>query len=184
MGPDNPWSPSWRPDASGTRLRTIRLARHGGLFAGLLYVPVAVVAILTTGVRVDLALVAIVVGSAGVALLGAGLAPAAIGSRVDAVVTGLAFALGAPVAAVMSMFITALIVGAVASVLDRPPVDFDPAGTILRAGVQAAIGVVPLVAIAAIAWVALVRRSAAAVAPALQASAGEVASDRDDEEPG
>jgi hypothetical protein len=181
MGPDNPWSPSWRPDASGTRLRTIRLARHGGLFAGLLYVPVA---ILTTGVRVDLALVAIVVGSAGVALLGAGLAPAAIGSRVDAVVTGLAFALGAPVAAVMSMFITALIVGAVASVLDRPPVDFDPAGTILRAGVQAAIGVAPLVAIAAIAWVALVRRSAAAVAPALQASAGEVASDRDDEEPG
>lgn len=164
MGPDNPWSPAWRPDASGTRLRTIRLARYGALFAGLLYVPVAVVAAMVTRVPVDLALVAIVVGSAGVALLGAGLSPAAVGSRVDAVVTGLAFALGAPVAAVMSMFIVGLLVGAVASGLEPPPVDFDPAGRILRAGVRGAIAVAPLVAVAAALWVVLVRRSARVIA--------------------
>ena len=41
----------------------------------------------------------------GLALLGAGLAPAAVGSRVDAVAAGIALGIGAPIAAITSIVI-------------------------------------------------------------------------------
>ena len=80
MGPDDPWSPEWRPDPRGERLVAIRAMRHGAFLAGALFVPVAIVAVWLADVRPDLALIAVIVGTAGLALLGAFLAPTAIGS--------------------------------------------------------------------------------------------------------
>ena len=151
MGPNDPWSPSWRPDKSGARLRIIRIARRGAALAGLLFVPVAVVAAWSAGLRPDIALVAVVVGSAGVALLGAGLTPAALGSRIDAAVVGVAMAIAAPVAAVTSMLIAGAIVDAAATAIDDLP------ATILRSGVLTAVRIAPLVAIASGLWVIGVR---------------------------
>ena len=74
----------------------------------------------------------VVIGSAGVALLGAGLAPAAVGSLVDALVVGVALAIGAPVAAVTSMVIAGVIVDAALTDVDDLP------GTILRRGIVSA----------------------------------------------
>src|SRR6476619_2526163 len=127
MGPNNPWSPDWRPDTTGRRLATIRLMRWGALIAAILYLLVGVGAAVVefgdqaaTGIRVDLgvsagtiAAVVAIVGLPGVALLGAGLAPTTIGSRIDACVAGIALAIGAPVAAVTSMVITGFFVGLV-----------------------------------------------------------------------
>jgi hypothetical protein len=151
MGPDNPWSPDWQPDPSGRRLATIRLAGRGALLAGAVFVPVASIAAWLAGIRADLAALAIVVGAAGVALLGAGLAPAVVGSRIDAVVVGLAFAIGAPVAAVLSMLIAAIPLSALA------PSDADLAGFVLSGGVLLAVRVAPLVAVASAVWVVAVR---------------------------
>ena len=94
----------------------------------------------------------------GLALLGAGLAPAAIGSRVDAAAAGVALAIGAPVAAVLS---TAIGVATVVAVRDGARVD-DAIGATIRFGVLGALRYAPFVAIAVIAWVLLVRRSASA----------------------
>lgn len=154
MGPNDPWSPGWVPPTDDRRLRRILIARRGALLAGLLWVPVAVVAAWQADVRLDFALVIIAVGSAGVALLGAGLAPAAVGSRIDAAVVGVAMALGAPVAAVTSM----VIAGAIAEALYEP-VEGLP-GAILRGGVLAAIETAPLVALAVVGWLWSVRRFA------------------------
>ena len=156
MGPNDPWSPSWRPDAAGTRLIAIRAMRHGALLAGALFIPVALVAVWSAGLDGDIALMAVVVGTAGVALLGAGLAPSAIDSRVDAVVAGIALAIGAPVAAVTSMFIAALIVGM--AVGD----DGEFSGLVMRGGVLTALRVAPIVIAASVLWVLFVRRSARA----------------------
>ena len=41
MGPNNPWSPNWRPDPTGRRLVAIRAARRGALLAGIAYIPLA-----------------------------------------------------------------------------------------------------------------------------------------------
>src|SRR4051812_50066361 len=81
MGPNNPWSPQWRPDPTGRRLAAIRTARRGALLAAVAYVPLAAAAIATTQLPRDVALLVLVIGSPGVALLGAGLAPAAPGSH-------------------------------------------------------------------------------------------------------
>ena len=176
MGPNNPWSPQWRPDPSGRRLAAIRTARRGALLAAVAYVPLAAAAIATTQLPRDLALLVLVIGSpavaagwlaakgikpsladarlariVGVALLGAGLAPAALGSRVDAVAVGVAFALGCPVAAVTSVVIGAFVLG---SLIPGEP---DMAGSILLAGVRAALGIAPLVALIATGWVSAVR---------------------------
>jgi hypothetical protein len=147
MGPNNPWSPQWRPDPSGRRLA----ARRGALLAAVAYVPLAAAAIATTQLPRDLALLVLVIGSPGVALLGAGLAPAALGSRVDAVAVGVAFALGCPVAAVTSVVIGAFVLGSLI------PAEPDMAGSILLAGVRAALGIAPLVALIAAGWVSAVR---------------------------
>jgi hypothetical protein len=154
MGPDDPWSAGWKPDDSGQRFRRIFVARRGAAVAGLLWIPVALVAVWQAGIRMDVALLVVAVGSAGVALLGAGLAPAAVGSLVDAVVVGVAMAVGAPVAAVTSLFIAAAILDAAADEANGL------AATVLRGGVNAAVNVAPLVVIAVVGWVVIVRRYA------------------------
>ena len=153
MGPDDPWSPSWRPDEAGTRIDAIRAMRHGALLAGALFIPVAVVAVWSARLDGNLALLAVVVGAAGVGLLGAGLASSAVGSRIDAVVAGIALAIGAPVAAVTSMFIAAFIVGV--AVGD----DGALSGLVMRGSVLTALRVAPLVIGASVLWVLGVRRS-------------------------
>jgi hypothetical protein len=151
MGPNNPWSPAWRPDPTGKRLAAIRVARRGAVLAGIVYLPIGVAALVPASLSREVALTALVVGLPGVALLGAGLAPATLGSRVDAVVVGIAFAIGAPVAAVTSIVIGAFL-------LDVSVDGFtDLAGPILRGGVSLALGVAPIVGLGAAGWVCLVR---------------------------
>ena len=94
-------------------------------------------------------------GLAGVGLLGAGLAPAALGSRIDGVVVGLALALGVPVAAVTSALIGTWVVG---SALDGFDEGGRLAGQVLRSGVSGAVSLSPLIALASAAWVVVVRR--------------------------
>ena len=81
----------------------IRAARRGAFLAAAIYLPIAIVAAAARreplqdavgGTAAPIAMIAILSGVAGVALLGAGLAPAALGSRIDAVVVGVAIAIG------------------------------------------------------------------------------------------
>lgn len=153
MGPDDPWSPEWRPDPGGERLAAIRAMRHGALLAGALFVAVAVVAVWLADVQADLALIAVVVGTAGVALLGAGLAPTAIGSTTEAVLAGIALAIGAPVAAVTSLVITAFVVGTLFGD------DGALSGLVIRGGVTVAAQVAPLLILASAVWVLALRRT-------------------------
>ena len=165
MGPSNPWSPNWRPDPTGGRLLTIRVARRGAYLAAAIYLPIAVIAALLAAtplvsLSTDLAAasataiatIAVLSGLPAVALLGAGLAPAALGSKIDAVVVGVAIAIGAPVAATTSVVIWGWVIDS--WLAERT----DFAAPFLRAGVTAAMHVAPLVAIGAAAWVILVRR--------------------------
>lgn len=161
MGPDNPWSPNWRPDPTGGRLIAIRAARRGALLAGILYLPTGAIALRMSPVEVtdEVRLLVLVLGLPAVALLGAGLAPTTLGSRIDAVVAGIALGIGAPVAAVTSIVIGALVV----DIFAAPRVDL--VGPLLRGGVMAAIGVAPLVALASAAWVVTVRRLSRPASP-------------------
>ena len=152
MGPSNPWSPNWRPDPSGGRLLAIRAARRGAFLAGVLYVPLGIAAAATYDADPSIETMVIAIGLPGVALLGAGLAPAALGSRVDAFVVGIALAIGAPVAATASLVIGGWVVD---SWIGNSALLASP---ILRAGVSSAIHVAPLVALAAAAWVVILRR--------------------------
>lgn len=93
----------------------------------------------------------------GLALLGAGLTSAALGSRSSAASAGLAMGVGVPVAAVTSAMIGAFVLVGVVGGADRGA---EVAGTLLRAGVSAAVRISPLIAVASIAWVLLVRRLA------------------------
>ena len=154
MGPNDPWSPSWRPARDDSRLRRILLARRGAAMAGLLWLPVLIVATWQSGLWPELLVLVVTIGSAGVALLGAGLAPAAVGSLVDAAVVGVAMAIGAPVAAVTSLVIAGAIVDLAAEQIEDLP------GTILRRGVLAAVAVAPLVVLAVVGWLVSVRRYA------------------------
>jgi hypothetical protein len=165
MGPSNPWSPNWRPDPTGGRLLTIRVARRGAYLAAAIYLPIAVVATLLAAtplvsLSTDLAAasataiatIAVLSGLPAVALLGAGLAPAALGSKIDAIVVGVALAIGAPVAATTSVVIWGWVIDS--WLAERT----DFAAPLLRAGVTAAMHIAPLVAIGAATWVILVRR--------------------------
>jgi hypothetical protein len=116
------------------------------------YLPMGAAILMVEEQPQELAVLALAIGLPGVALLGAGLAPAALESRVDAIVAGIAFGIGSPVAAVTSIVIGAFVVGAMAH--DGP----DLTGPLLRAGVTAALGIAPLVALCAAAWVLAVRR--------------------------
>jgi hypothetical protein len=143
---------------------TIRVARRGAILAAAIYVPISIVATvaavlaarpmtaLPAAVTTPIAMMAVVSGVAGVALLGAGLAPAALGSRIDAVVVGIALAIGAPVAAMASFVIWGWVIDSWFG--ERA----DLAAPLLRAGVSAALQVAPLVAIGSAAWVAILRR--------------------------
>ena len=161
MGPSNPWSPNWRPDPTGGRLVTIRAARRGAYLAAAIYLPIAgVAALLAANPLADLprvfaapiATIAVLSGVVGVALLGAGLAPAALGSRIDAFVVGIALAIGAPVAATASFVIWGWVIDS--WMAERA----DFAAPFLRAGVLAALQLAPLVAAGAAAWVVILRR--------------------------
>ena len=156
----DPRSPSWRPDPTGRRLATIRMARRGALLAAVLFAPVGAVrmailpAIDPLGTPMASVLAALA-GLAGVALLGAGLAPAALGSRIDGIVVGLALGIGAPVAAVTSALIGTFLAG---SVLHGFEEGGRLAGQVLRSGVGGAVSLSPLIALASATWVTVVRR--------------------------
>ncbi len=155
----DPRSPSWRPDPTGHRLAAIRVARRGALLAAVLFAPIGAVgmAILPAIDPLDTPMasgLAGLAGLAGVALLGAGLAPAALGSRVDGLAAGVALAIGVPVAAVTSALIGAFIAGSALHGFDEGGL---LAGQVLRGGVSGAIRLSPLIGLASIAWVVVVR---------------------------
>jgi hypothetical protein len=145
----------------------MRVARRGGLLAGLIFTPlVALTVELTPGGTtnvpgldeagwIGVSLVMALLCAPGLALLGAALAGSTQGDRVDAVVTGVAMAVGVPVAAVLSALIATFILVAFRSGVGDAT---DFIGALVRAAVTAALRISPLVAIGAAAWVALVRR--------------------------
>jgi hypothetical protein len=159
MGPANPWSPNWRPDPSGRRLAEIRTARRSAALAAVLLGGVTVIAAMGApessgrppSVPIAVALMAI----PAFGLLGAGLGPTAVGSRIDAFVAAFALALGAPVAAALSTAIAVLVVLAPTDLTDQTGM---AVGGVIRMGVIAASRVAPLLAIAAAVWVVSVRR--------------------------
>jgi hypothetical protein len=156
----DPLSPSWRPDPTGHRLATIRMARRGGLLAAILFAPVGAVAMailpavgpLVTPMASVLVALA---GLAGVALLGAGLAPAAVGSRIDGLVVGVALGIGVPVAAVTSALIGTFMAGSALHGFDEGG---RLAGQVLRSGVGDAIALSPLIVLASAIWIVIIRR--------------------------
>lgn len=126
--------------------------RRGAVLAGVVYVALAIAVRVASPLPEPLIVAALVVGLPGVALLGAGLTPAASGSRPEAVVAGLAFAVGIPVAAVTSLLIGGFVLGVMAHG------DVDLTAPILRSGVTQAVAVAPAVGLAAVIWTAWVRR--------------------------
>jgi hypothetical protein len=167
-----PWSPNWRPDPTGRRLAAIRLARRGGLLAGVIFTPLVglAVALMPREVSPPLAfdgpgwMAAIFVAlfcSPGIALLGAGLAGSALGPRSGAAVTGIAMTVGVPVAAAISAMIGAFVVVAVRLGVGDAT---DVVGHILTAGVTALVRISPLIVLGSVLWIALVRRFARAIA--------------------
>ena len=160
MGPANPWSPNWRPDPSGRRIIAIRSSRRGAFWAGLLLWPLVPLATLTTPVPADqdIDLRALVLVAAlswpGLALLGAGLAPTATGSRADAFVAGVALGIGAPVAAITSALIAVAIVAVIYSTGATTGAAL---GLTIRLGVLGAMRFAPLIALAVTVWIWLVR---------------------------
>jgi hypothetical protein len=138
----------------------IRMARRGALLAAVLFAPIGAVgmamlpAIDPLGTPMASALAGLA-GLAGVALLGAGLAPAAVGSRIDGLAVGIALGIGVPVAAVTSALIGTFMAGSLLHGFDEGS---RLAGQVLRGGVGGAIQLAPLIALASAVWVAVVRR--------------------------
>src|SRR6188472_4386299 len=174
-----PWDPNWRPDPTGRRLVAIRAARRGALAAavifGTLEVVAAVVAIpgdsplAPNAVLVGLTVA--LVSLPAIALLGAGLTSAALGTPSSAASAGLAMGVGIPVAAVCSAMIGAFVIAGVIGTshggMGSGQADgADLAGILLRVGVIAAVRIAPLIALASVAWVLVVRRSDRALAMA------------------
>jgi hypothetical protein len=161
MGPANPWSPNWRPDPTGRRLTAIRSSRRGAFWAGLLLWPLVLVGVVTTPIPdeyvIDGRTLIFVAALSwpGLALLGAALAPSAIGSRTDAIATAIAMGIGAPIAAVTSTLIAVAIIALVSSTGAQTGAAL---GLTIRLGVLGAMRWAPLVAIAVTAWLYVVRR--------------------------
>ena len=159
MGPGNPWSPNWRPDPTGRRLAAIRTARRGAVLAAIMLGGVTTVAAIVapeaSGRPVTVPLAMALMAVPALALLGAGLAPTAVGSRIDAIAVGFALAVGAPVAAALSTGIAVFVVVATSdlSELTGPAV-----GEVIRMGVAAALRVAPLLAMTAALWVVAIRQ--------------------------
>jgi hypothetical protein len=155
---------NWQPDPTGTRLRAIRAARRGALSAALLFgVLVVVAAVVGSPVATSpdralaIGLAVALFSLPGLALLGAGLTSAALGSRSSAASAGLAMGVGVPVAAVTSAMIGAFVLFEVRFGAGHGSA---AAGTLLRAGVTAAVRISPLIAAGSVVWVLLVRRLA------------------------
>jgi hypothetical protein len=171
-----PWDPNWRPDPTGQRLAGIRAARRGALASTVIFGPLVLLATLAaplastrsqplledwlrdininnadTIARVAIALISL----PGLALLGAGLTSAALGSRTNAATAGLAMGVGVPVASVTSALIGAFFLGEMAV---GPGQGSVLAGDLLRAGVTAAVRISPLIVLGSVAWVLAVRR--------------------------
>jgi hypothetical protein len=158
-----PWDPNWRPDPTGRRLTWMHAMRRGALASALIFGSLVVIAAgitppLTSNVpQLDLPAGAMIAlfSLPGLALLGAGLTGAALGSRSSAASAGLAIGIGSPVAAVTSAMIGAFILVGLVEGASRGG---DVAGTLLRAGVTAAVRISPLIALGSAGWVMLVRR--------------------------
>ena len=159
MGPGNPWSPNWRPDPTGRRLAAIHTARRGAVLAAVLLGGVTTVAAIlapeASGRPVTVPLAIALMAVPALALLGAGLAPSAVGSRIDALAAGIAFAVGAPVAAALS---TAIAVFVVVATSDLSELTGPAVGEVIRMGVVAALRVAPLLAMTAALWVVAIRQ--------------------------
>ncbi len=157
-----PWDPNWRPDPSGRRLLVYRAARWGAVFAAVIFGILVVVATAAApaaaeafpDAQVAAGIVIAVFSLPGLALLGAALTPAALGTRTSAASAGLAIGVGVPVAALASAMIGAFIIGELAG---EPGEGSEVAGQILRAGVTAAVRISPLIALGSVGWVVLVR---------------------------
>jgi hypothetical protein len=169
-----PWDPNWRPDPTGLRLAGMRAARRGAFAAAAIFGSLVVIAsvipppLVPSVPQMDLpaGIVIALFSLPGLALLGAGLTSAALGSRSSAVIAGVAIGIGSPVAAVTSAMIGGfLLVG----LMDGASQGGDVAGTLLRAGVTAAVLISPLIALGSAGWVMLVRR----FAPPVQLPLGE-----------
>ena len=91
----------------------------------------------------------------GLALLGAVLAPSAIGSRTDAIATAIAMGIGAPLAAITSALIAVAIIAAISSTGAQTGAAL---GLTIRLGVLGAMRCAPFVAIAVAVWLYVIRR--------------------------
>ena len=161
-----PWDPNWRPDSTGRRLVAIRAARRGALAAAVIFGSLEVVATMVgmpgdsglSGAGPTIGLVLALFSLPALALLGAGLTSAALGPPPTAASAGLAMAVGVPVAAVTSAMIGAFILVGLAGTAAGHVDGAEVAGVLLRTGVTAAVRIAPLIAIASVVWVLLVRR--------------------------
>lgn len=162
-----PWDPNWRPDPTGRRMIAIRVARRAAFASALIFGALVIVAALVShplparaGADLFVGVVLALFSLPALALLGAGLTSAALGSRASAVSAGLAMGVGVPVAAVTSAMIgVLLLIGIVPGAGDG----MNAAGMVLRSGVTAAVRISPLIALASVAWVLLVRRLGSSV---------------------
>ena len=114
----SPSDPRWEPDPTGQRLVTIRAARRGAVLAALIFGSIVAVAVWGlfppegVGAPPSAGVLVALMSLPGLALLGAGLTPAALGSRVSAASAGVALGLGAPVFSVASsMFAVWIVIG-------------------------------------------------------------------------
>src|SRR5918994_5196783 len=161
-----PWDPNWRPDPTGRRLEGIRAARRGALAAAVIFGAVEVVAtVVAVPLESRFADVAPFVGLTlallslpALALLGAGLTPAALGTPPTAASAGLAMGVGVPVAAVTSAMIGGFMAVGFAASFTGHGDGATVAGVMLQTGVTAAVRISPLIAIASVVWVLVVRR--------------------------
>src|SRR6187402_2147281 len=112
-----PWDPNWRPDPTGRRLEAIRVARRGALAAAVIFGALEVVATVVAlpidsrnaGPTPVVGLILALFSLPALALLGAGLTSAALGTPATAASAGLAMGVGVPVAAVSSAMIGAFV---------------------------------------------------------------------------
>src|SRR6476469_4265684 len=150
-----PWDPNWRPDPTGRRLVAIRAARRGALAAAAIFGSLAVVAPIASipldsplsGVSSTVGLLLALFSLPALALLGAGLTSAALGTPPTAASAGLAMGVGIPVAAVSSAMIGAFILVGLAGTSMGHADGAEVAGVLLRTGVTAAVRISPLIAI-------------------------------------
>jgi hypothetical protein len=179
-----PWDPNWRPDPTGRRLEAMRHARRGAWVAAVIFGALVLAATVVAppfassvpGTDLPLGALITLFSLPGLALLGAGLTQAALGSRSSAASAGLAIGIGSPVAAVTSSMIGSFIgVG----IVRGASIGGDVAGTLLRIGVTEAVRISPLIALGSVAWVVLVRRSARPANVDAAAPAGSATTARD-----